>query len=128
MFACTLCYIGDRSLAAMGVVGETLNNSVGVRSNNVSDVMSTYCTLGNMEVVEQEERCQVSQLRGAYRAANKCACSLPEMHSVEYVNAKNGRSKYLCGLLCENAVDHDPRYGGHRDCRKEECMSIGEVN
>jgi len=72
MFTSTLEDIGDRSLATMRVVGET-------------------CTLADMEVVEHEERRQVSQQRGAYRAANEGAYSLG-------------------GLLRENFFDHASRY------------------
>jgi hypothetical protein len=39
-------------------------------------VGSTYCTLADVEVVEHEERRQVSQLRGTYGTADERACSL----------------------------------------------------
>ena len=57
---------------------------------------STHCTLANVEVVEHEERRQVSQLRGTYGAANERACSLvPMTDLLEYGDAKRVTMTHL---------------------------------
>ena len=58
---------------------------------------STHCTLAKVEVVEHEERRQVSQLRGTYGAANERACSLvvPVTNLLEYEDAKGVTMTHL---------------------------------
>jgi hypothetical protein len=65
VLARTLSDVGDRSLAAMRVVGETLHTTeytyVSVVISKAKEaVASTHCTLADMEVVEHEEGSQVS--------------------------------------------------------------------
>ena len=80
MFASAFSNVGDRSLAAMRMVGETLHNRVCIYVIVViSNAEETHCTLANVEVVEHEEWRQVSQLLGTYGAANERACSLTRL-------------------------------------------------
>jgi hypothetical protein len=57
----------------------------------------THCTLANVEVVEHEERRQVSQLSRTYGAANDRACSLevPVTNLVEYDDGKGETMTYF---------------------------------
>jgi hypothetical protein len=63
MVTSTLDDIGDCSLATMRVIGETLQynlQSSVFDSDAEGDIMSTHCTLADMEVIKHEERGQVS--------------------------------------------------------------------
>ena len=64
MFAFALRNVGDGCLATVRVIREAL--TVYQRLAAAATENITHCTLGNVEMVEHEERCQVSQLRGAY--------------------------------------------------------------
>ena len=57
---------------------------------------STHCALANVEVVEHEERRQISQLCGTYGAANERACSLvPATNLHEFEDAMGVTMTYL---------------------------------
>lgn len=96
VFASTLSNVGDGSLAAMRVVGETLHSGECIYVIVIiSNAGETHCALADVEVVEHEEGRQVSQLLGTYGAANECARSLPRLRISLSTWTRRWIAKYL---------------------------------